>query len=156
MIAGEFENRYRRHLPRSSDPTLIVLKGHLLIEEEINDFISHLLPNPDALAAGKLTCYQRVRLLRALLPHGPITDFFDTVEKLNTLRNKFAHNLESRQIESLIEAFLRLVEDPEISIFHSQREPLARRLKRSIGFLCGKLHGIHKGYVAERTIREKK
>jgi hypothetical protein len=151
LIAGEFEDRYRRHLPRSSDLTLIILKGHLLVEEEINDVISDLLHNPAALAAGKLTCYQRIRLLRALLPKGPINDFFDTVEKLNTLRNGIGHHLDPPQIESRIEAFVRLFEDPEIPIVDFQREPLARRLKRSIGYLCGKMHGIHKGYVAEPT-----
>jgi hypothetical protein len=70
IATEDFEDRFRRHLPKLKDLTLIVLKGHLVIEEAVNRFIGSLLPNPDALPSGPtgLTCFQRMRLLRALLP----------------------------------------------------------------------------------------
>ncbi|MDR3516020.1 MAG: hypothetical protein P4M00_09400 [Azospirillaceae bacterium] len=152
----ESEDHFRQHFPKSSDLTLIVLKGHLLIEEAVNSFISNLMPNPDALKATRLDCFQRIRLLRALLPMRDFYGDLDAVEKLNTLRNKFAHNLNPAQIEDQIEIFVRLFEDPEIPIAEFQREPLDHRLKRSIGFLCGQLYGIQKGYVSVQAVRREK
>ncbi len=73
---------------------------------------------------------------------------FDQLEKLNTLRNKLAHNLEPPQIDGQIEKFLRSIEDPESPADAFEKEPVSRRLKRCIGFLCGTLSGIRKGYAA--------
>ena len=43
--AEEFEKRFLEKMPRTDDPTLLVLKGHLLIEELINSTIDTLLPS---------------------------------------------------------------------------------------------------------------
>lgn len=67
----DFEERFFAKLPKTDDLTLIVLKGHLLIEELVNFTINGLLPNPAALKSAQLDCYQRIRLLMALIPdHG--------------------------------------------------------------------------------------
>jgi len=162
VIFEDFEGRFRRHLPKSDDLTLIVLKGHLLIEEMINRFITSLLANPDALAAGRLTFHQRVRLLQALLPRSSAVDkTFHAVEKLNTLRNRFAHDLEPAQVECQIEAFVRQIlsfrpplDDPEIPDTEYQREPVASRLKHAISYLGGRLHGLHCVYVEAHPARK--
>ncbi len=151
LIAGDFADRFRRHLPRSNNLTLIVLKGHLLVEELVNRFVTVLPPSPDALPSD-LTCYQRIRLLRALLQQSPFDDILGRIEKLNALRNKFGHNLEPVQIESQIEAFVRLFEEPGTLIPEQQRAPMARRLKSSISFLCGELYGTLQGYVATQAV----
>jgi len=80
----------------------------------------------------------------------------DAREKLNALRNKLGHSLEPAQIEGQIKAFVRLFEDPKIPVAEFQSEQLARRLKRSISFLCGELHGMQEGHVAMRTAQKRK
>jgi hypothetical protein len=69
----EVEARFRRHLP-ISNRTLIVLKGHLLMEESVNEFLASLLPNPAALDLAKLNLSTRIRLVRAHLPEGAFNE----------------------------------------------------------------------------------
>jgi hypothetical protein len=140
----DFEGRFRRHLPRSNR-TLIVLKGHLLMEELVNEFLVNLLPNPAALDLSKLNLSTRLRLVRAHLPNGAFNELFDAAEKLNTLRNKLAHHLEHPQIETHTKNFLRALNptnDPELD-----KEPIERRLRGCISFLCGALKGACEAYV---------
>ena len=82
--AHEFEKRFLEKMPRTDDLTLLVLKGHLLIEELVNSTIDALLPNPAALSAAQLDCYQRIRLLMAMVPDIGFHDVFEAFEKLNT------------------------------------------------------------------------
>jgi len=48
----EFEKRSERffkHLPETDDLTLLVLKGHLLIEEQLNDALAKCCESPESL-----------------------------------------------------------------------------------------------------------
>jgi hypothetical protein len=147
----DFRSRFRRHLPRSNDLTLIVLKGHLLLEELIDGIIADSLSNPTALTPARLTIFQRLRLARALVNKvldGPL----DSAEKLNTLRNRMAHHLEPPQFERDVTAFLRTLEDLEVPVTKYEEMSTARRLKEAIAFLCGHLSGWRQGYAAVRRL----
>jgi hypothetical protein len=97
---NDFDSRFRRHFPRrSNDFTLIVLKGHLLLEESANRLLAALLRRPEAIESANLRFYQKLCLIRALIPaggrkEGSISRTLDAAEKLNELRNKQAHHLD--------------------------------------------------------------
>ena len=146
----DFEDRFHKHLPRSNDLTLIVLKGHLLLEEIINNLLKEILPNPNAIS--DFNFYFRLRLVRALLEQTN-NDVLDAAEKLNNLRNKLAHHLEHPKIEKYIREFFRLVETSDIPIDEFEKEATSKRLKRGISFLCGNLNGLTVGYRVAKNVR---
>src|ERR1700751_3445728 len=96
----DFQDRFRRHMPRSNDLTLIVLKGHLLMEEQINRLITISLPNPGALEQARPNLFLRLAIARALYKPRTFDSLFNAAEALNTLRNRLAHHLEHPQIEA--------------------------------------------------------
>jgi hypothetical protein len=54
----EFDGRFRRHFPRrSNDFALVVLKGHLLVEESVNHLLTALLHRPEAIEGANLRFY---------------------------------------------------------------------------------------------------
>ena len=144
----EFEGRFLEKMPRTDDLTLLVLKGHLLIEELISSTIDGLLPNPDALSAVQLTCFARIRLLMSMLPDDEIREgTLEAFEKLNAIRNKFGHMLDPPQIEDHIGAFIGMVErrmQPEST---AKDIPLPERLARAICFLCGQIEAVSLFYI---------
>jgi len=93
--SNDFEGRFRRHFPRrSNDFALVVLKGHLLMEESVNRLLAALLYRPEAIEGANLRFHQKLCLIRALAPVGPngvVFRFADAAEKLNTMRNRLAH-----------------------------------------------------------------
>lgn len=68
-----------------------VLTYHLNMEGLLIEILKKRLPNPDVLDFNRIMFSQELVLCRAL---GAITDkHFELLKKMNTLRNKFAHQL---------------------------------------------------------------
>jgi hypothetical protein len=96
------------HLP-DRDIILIVLRGHLLIEERMTDLINQLLKKPEALKDARLSFYQKLSIVHAFF--GDIKNvptFWDCIEKLNVIRNRYSHNLAPEDIRKDLIAFLDL------------------------------------------------
>lgn len=132
--------RFFTHLPTTNDLTLIILKGHLLVEEEINEILDMKLKESSAIYQARLGFHQRLAVLKALTGTTDDPFLYSSIEKLNSLRNKISHNLEPNDLEIKIISFLKEIEDPE----HEEEfedQDLAERLKRCIAFICGQLSG---------------
>src|SRR3990167_866653 len=105
-------SRFDAHLPSESDPILVVLKGHLLAEEILENLIKAKCRKPEALENIEIGFFLKVKLARALVgdthPNGII--FPDAVwgmlEALNSLRNELAHALEPKKLDAKIQRFL--------------------------------------------------
>jgi len=135
--------KFRKHFPNTKNIVLLILKGHLIIEEEMNELISLASLNSKKLERAKLTYFQKICLLTALYPTR-LHDTFYSIELLNELRNKIAHNLDHKETNFLIERFLKTLEDQE-RLDEYKEEPIYKRLKSSIAFLCGGISGIKVG-----------
>ncbi|ACS56125.1 hypothetical protein Rleg_1841 [Rhizobium leguminosarum bv. trifolii WSM1325] len=83
--------RFLKLLPRSQDLTLIILKGHLLVEEQVWKVISSRLRKPSALKDGRIATYQAICLAEAFCPEDH--DLWQSAKKLNKIRNDIAHNV---------------------------------------------------------------
>jgi hypothetical protein len=153
----DFEDRFRRHFPRrSNDLTLIVLKGHLLMEEAVNRMLASFLLKPQAIEGAHLRFHQKLCLLRALAPvgaEGTVFRLFEAAEKLNILRNRLAHHVDHPQVEARAKDFLSLLEEPGAEA-EFELEPLARRLRRAITFACAGIEGVCEGIKAVRSTRQ--
>src|SRR5947209_5929408 len=136
--SNDFERRFRRHFPRrSNDVALVVLKGHLLLEESVNRLLVALLRKPEAIEGANLRFYQKLCLIRALLPATTRqgSELYDAAEKLNTLRNRLTHHLDYPEIEAQVRDFLSLCEKPN----NRDKIRLISRLRSAITYLCGML-----------------
>jgi len=121
------------HMPETDDLTLIVLKGHLLIEEELNKVIETSFKQAEHLKGGRFSFYQTYKIVKAFHFKENRKWLWDGIEKLNTIRNKFAHNLVPRQIENEIEELTQVV----ISEIGTIEKNLPGKLRHSIAmFLC--------------------
>jgi hypothetical protein len=89
------------HLDQTDDPTLLILRAHLLVEERLRDVLARVCRSPDDLAAIRLSFFQVLALCRAILgrQEDPAWDF---VARLNEVRNKMAHHLEPGNLDDLL------------------------------------------------------
>jgi hypothetical protein len=96
------------HMPDADDDlTLIILKGHLLVEHQVRAFVDARLLTPNAIAQARFSSYQLICLAEAMcLPNKSPAWLWDMVRKLNSLRNHLAHNLAPADVEERVEQFL--------------------------------------------------
>ncbi|EOX4812829.1 hypothetical protein ACI6TM_001808 [Vibrio alginolyticus] len=95
-------------LPRDGDLMLLVLKGHLLVEQQIRSFVNNHFPNQKALKGVFRETSTVISLGRAYCDgqNEEIMQLWDCFAKLNNIRNHMAHNIEHTGLEHKIEDFL--------------------------------------------------
>ncbi len=76
-------------LPHGQNAELVLLKGHILIEEQIRALINRRLQNPAALfeANARLECHQAIQIAKAFFPADHQTELWVAIAKLNKMRN---------------------------------------------------------------------
>ena len=97
------------NLPHGQDAELVLLKGHILIEEQVRLLIDRRLRNPEALreANAGLECHQAIQLAKAFFPPGYQAEVWRAIAKLNTMRNDIAHRILPRKnLDDRISAFV--------------------------------------------------
>ena len=109
MIGSEIIRKVEEHMPDGSDPTLLVLKAHLLVEEQLIKFTEEIAQNSQHISNTKLTFPQRVKILQAFLPIPVPKQFFQAALLLNKIRNKMAHTLIPEDLQFLERDFIQKV-----------------------------------------------
>jgi hypothetical protein len=139
---GDVRLRIMEHLP-TNDLSLIVLKGHLLIEELLYAVLGKsLAAHPISIFDAGLSFYQLVHIAMAVSYEDRLANIWNAIFALNKIRNTLAHDLEAKDLEKDLLAFTRaFVPD------HREAEKLVladpeRHLGESIEVICGVLWGI--------------
>lgn len=129
-----------KHLPHYDEPaTLILLKGHLLIEELLRGYIDRKLPNPAAFKHDQFLFAKVLMLCRSLTHPKEKSWAFDAARKLNEVRNEIAHELESPDLQVRLESFVVLVEQHANDSAFPPKERGAARLYMAIADLHNEL-----------------
>lgn len=85
---------------------LRVLKAHLLAEEALNAYIEFELPRGQLVSEGRSNFAAKNRIAKAITEPGQIDWVWDAFEKLNRLRNSFAHQIDDCERDKKMEAFI--------------------------------------------------
>lgn len=124
------------------DVTLIILKGHLLIEEQLVSLLKGSLKYPAALRETRFSFVHRLYFIKAM--HYSVKNrwLWRSIAGLNALRNQLAHKLKPAKLNSKIDHFLQSVEGcPGLN---DKNESVESRLRHALIFLCGALQIIQK------------
>ena len=103
----ELEDPLRRvgaHLYFADDIMLVVLKGHLLIEDSLMRIIRKFVPHDEFINEARLSFYQKVQIARSLSWDEHRNEMWDLALGLNRVRNDMAHALEPPKVEDHIQA----------------------------------------------------
>ena len=153
-VDSDFE-RIRDHFPDDADMTLQVLKGHLLVEEQLREIFSLLLAFPDALLGErgtKFECHQIICLVQAITPHSALELWvWDAAKRLNGVRNAFAHNLEPQAIDDKIRSLTEFVNRQESvkRVLAKNTVPPGMEFKAIVLAMCGGLSSLKELIRAE-------
>jgi hypothetical protein len=154
MTDGMVFARASKILEGVSDGTLLVLRGHLLIEDALYRMVSAKLIYPTYLSKANLRFYQLLNMARALYPvtvdnEQRTTLLWDAVEALNTLRNRLAHRLEHADLPSLLGKILDIKSKDTVSL---DDPAIIDRLGNTIAVIVGCLLGLGSEKIATNGV----
>ncbi len=95
---------------RRDNEIVVVLTGHLLIEELLVSIVEKSLKQPTALT--RFSFFDYLCLARAMAVATLSSETLDTVEVLNRLRNQLAHNLDEAKYRLRRHEFLNRFTEP--------------------------------------------
>jgi hypothetical protein len=105
--------RFDRLVRPGSDPLIVILKGHLLIEEQLQGIIMAAVRTHKFVKQARLTFSQSLLLARAIAGHFNTTVVWQAAEVLNGIRNKLVHVAEHSGYNKLVEPFMLLCDRDE-------------------------------------------
>lgn len=109
------QNQYMEflnHLPTTtSDQSLIVLKGHLLVEQALRSFIGRRVPRPERIEDNQLSFAVLVDFASCLDNGDSLEWVWQASKNLNKLRNLLAHNLSHNKAKESEEKFISHVRE---------------------------------------------
>jgi hypothetical protein len=87
----ELLQTFREDIGEIDEIAQVILKGHILIEAQLDDILVLLVDEPEYLEKANLRFYQRANLLRATIFHEDGDEGWPLVLGFNKLRNTVAH-----------------------------------------------------------------
>jgi hypothetical protein len=95
-LKGSYREHFIQFIGKleSDDEALIVLKGHLVLEERLTAVIEKFVFHPEHLEKARLSFAQKVNIARCLSLDESANAMWDLIEKINALRNKLSHSLD--------------------------------------------------------------
>lgn len=100
--------RFLKILPHGKDQDLVLLKAHLLIEEQVRKLIEERVKNPDALIEARINCHQAICIAQSLFSADFQPWLWPAMKKLNRIRNEIAHKTQPKldnQIKDFVASF---------------------------------------------------
>jgi hypothetical protein len=96
MQTEQLFDALERHLKTQSEPELLLLKGHLILEQCLNELLRVYIADTGALEKLNLSFSRKLDLLVALghKLYVPGADGEPIIREINRIRNKLAHRLE--------------------------------------------------------------
>ena len=98
--------RFLTVLPHGKNQDLVLLKAHLLIEEQVRQIVDERLKNPSALIDTRIDCHQAICLAQSFFPVDFQPWLWSALKKLNKIRNDIAHKLEPKGLDDKIKDFV--------------------------------------------------
>ena len=101
-MSDDIFDRYRRFVAEGDKLTVVVLKGHLAIEELLLDILKSIAGNDTLLEEASLTFHQKRVIAQAHSGEHNTDKGWELIRILNTLRNDIGHNLDASRSSRLV------------------------------------------------------
>ena len=130
-------------MPKGQDPLLLLLKGHLLIEEELFAYIASYCKDVKKLSDARLTASQKLHVAHAL--GGGLFDgrMSECLKKLNSIRNHLSHRAELPNLKDAIDDYLKAWDDDNDYLPPKRNRQRTGYLRNTLIFQIAMLSGYN-------------
>ncbi len=141
------------HLPAVKDPTVVILRGHLLAEELLDELIALHLKDTTAIKKARFTFFQKLCIAQGLMGKFPE---WKSIKELNELRNKIGHKLPDSKLADKIDSILRTFFEDEFGDIPNDTYSKSKALRKGIIFQCAFLSGYIYGHKESLAVKNRR
>ena len=110
MEYTDFHDKLARHLiDEAKDELDVVLRGFLIAEFYVNDFLEAKLPNGKVISNSSLNFRTKLEIIKSVDPQNLLTEYIEQLREFSGVRNRFAHRLDYKLQEGDIEKLSRSI-----------------------------------------------
>jgi hypothetical protein len=117
MTDNIFE-QYRDFVRHGDELTVVVLKGHLAIEELLGRILAATIGNESLIEEARLSFHQKRILAQARSGQRNADAGWQIIQTLNKLRNDIGHSLEATRSNALIDRLRQLLRERDPQAFN--------------------------------------
>ncbi|MFH1315377.1 MAG: hypothetical protein ABIH67_03195 [Candidatus Uhrbacteria bacterium] len=152
MEPKDIFNTLQKHLHATDDVELILLKGHLILEQVLNELLGSHINNVKRLNSLNLMFAKKLELLIALEDGARfIESEIDQLKEINRIRNKLAHKLDFDEYHDDLKAWAcSVVGYTPVTI--NRRSTYRNTLIKAFYLLTGILSGVATGRKETKKI----
>jgi len=148
--AKEILAKLEQHLRHVDESALVILRGHLVVEEALSEIIGTFVFHSEQLESARITFAQKVAIARSMSLDEHNNEMWQLVLAVNSLRNELAHALDSpkrvNKTKALIDLHKKL--GGAMTIADGSEVPehvlLSFAVSYSLGFLSGFIEEVRR------------
>lgn len=148
-VLKNLEKLLKENLESLEDVELILLKGHLVVEQILTELLEQSLKEPKRLKTMNLMFAKKLEIYLSISGNGIISEGLEEILKdLNALRNKLAHDLKHPQFNQMLTDWVQRTAKERIENLNDPKiikQQLIKAVSYILAFLSGAiLAGKHK------------
>lgn len=97
------------YIGKTTDTETLIIKAHLLCERFLYQYVESRIKTSKQLHEARLSFRQLLRLARSYHQKSEMQWLWECLDKLNSIRNTYAHKLETESLNHLIDDFSKIV-----------------------------------------------
>ncbi|MCE5185326.1 MAG: hypothetical protein LLF76_04290 [Planctomycetaceae bacterium] len=138
----QYLQRLKENLPLGKDPTVVILRGHLFIEELLDQILAVALKDASAIKDARLTYFQKLCLAQGVLGFEKNRFMWKPFKDLNKLRNDISHNLPDAALSKKLDIVLRTFFEDDFPEIPNNIYSKSKALRKGIISQCAILFGF--------------
>ena len=142
-------------MPLVKDPTVVILRGHLLVEELLDELIAANLKDSDAIRDARLSFYQKLCIVQGFIGRASKENILKPIFTLNRLRNELGHNLPDATLTKKVDNALKDFFPDDFDQIAHDIYSKSKALRKGIIFLCAQLYGFIEGMSEAIATKER-
>lgn len=127
-------SRFTMDMTKIDDEHLYLLRGHLLIEEQLRELINSKSKKPDAFNEARLSFNQVLCIAKALYWKKDSDWLWEGITILNNARNSLSHKTKHEKLDGYIDAFLKINEKVNTDKFSNDKS-ISRKYRLLIAIM---------------------
>ncbi|MEC8963732.1 MAG: hypothetical protein VX649_02850 [Pseudomonadota bacterium] len=144
MTLEDIQNKFSEEVKYVDDSAQILLKGHLVAEDLMNQALEAFVLHVEHIENAKLQFHQKLELCKAISVNDNNNNMWNLIKKINVLRNALSHSLDPDRREKAVKSLASIYDHefgPETRVIDGMSEEAALCMVSIMGSL-GYLHSF--------------